>query len=46
MSILSKTFKAGRLFVWDSNNSKPKQMNLPEKIFKASVGPDHIVAIG
>jgi hypothetical protein len=45
MSILSKTFKAGKLFVWEAD-VKPKLMNLPEKIFKASVGVDHIVAIG
>lgn len=45
MSILSKTFKAGKLFVWESG-SKPKEMGLPEKIYKASVGVDHIVAIG
>lgn len=45
MSILSKTFKAGKLFVWESG-AKPKLMELPEKIYKASVGVDHIVAIG
>ena len=45
MSILSKAFKAGKLFVWEAN-ARPKLMNLPENVYKASVGVDHIVAIG
>ena len=45
MSILSKAFKAGNLFLWESN-TKPTLMRLPEKIYKASVGVEHIVAIG
>lgn len=45
MSVLSQVFKAGKLFLWESNNT-PQLMNLPEKIFKASIGTDHVVAIG
>ena len=45
MSILSQTFKAGKLFVWEAKQV-PKLMNLPENVFKASVGVDHVVAIG
>lgn len=45
MSILSQAFKAGRLYVWETD-TLPKLMDLPEKVYKASVGVDHIVAIG
>jgi hypothetical protein len=45
MSILSQAFKAGKLFVWEANG-RPQLMKLPENIYKASVGVDHIVAIG
>ena len=45
MSILFKTFKAGKLFLWEAN-AKPKLVTLPENIYKASVGVDHVVAIG
>jgi len=45
MSVLSQAFKAGKLFVWETNG-RPQLMNLPEKIFKASIGTDHVVAIG
>lgn len=45
MSVASKLFRAGRLFVWEGKE-QPKCLKLPELITKTSVGPNHIVAIG
>jgi hypothetical protein len=45
MSVASKLFRAGRVFVWEAKG-EPKCLNLPELVTKTSVGPEHIVAIG
>lgn len=38
-------FRAGKLFLWEAKQ-KPALAKLPENVIKASVGPEHIVALG
>ena len=42
---MSGALRAGRLFLWEAKNA-PKMVKLPEAVNKASVGPDHVLAIG
>lgn len=42
---MKNLYQAGKLFLWEAKQ-KPALCKLPENIIKASVGPEHVLALG